>query len=118
MGLTDYISRNPNNKANPISRYDEDFVIAQIDAIKQTIYAIRQRGRPRKTDKLESFNDSKAPSTKPKIKRQRGRPRKLPLQSQDNSKIRCLEHKIRRQNHKLCKSCTITAYAETKNYQI
>ena len=33
MGLTDYISRNPNNKAKPISRYDEDFVIAQIDAI-------------------------------------------------------------------------------------
>ena len=49
MGLTDYISRNANNKAKPISRYDEDFVIAQIDAIKQTIYAIRQRGRPRKT---------------------------------------------------------------------
>ena len=44
MGLTDYISRNPNNKAKPISRYDEDFVIAQIDAIKQNIYAIRQRG--------------------------------------------------------------------------
>ena len=96
MGLTDYISRNPNNKAKPISRYDEDFVIAQIDAIKQTIYAIRQRGRPRKTDKLESSNDSKALTTKPKIKRQRGRPRKLPLQSQDDSKIKV----PRAQSHK------------------
>ena len=33
MGLTDYISRNPNNKAKPISRYDEDFVIAQTDKL-------------------------------------------------------------------------------------
>ena len=53
MGLTDYISRNPHNNAKPISRYDEDFVIAQIDAIIQTINAIKQRGRPRKLDKLE-----------------------------------------------------------------
>ena len=96
MGLTDYISRNPNKKSKPISRYDEDFVIAQIDAIKQTIYAIRQRGRPRKTDKLESSNDSEALTTKPKIKRQRGRPRKLPLQSQDDSKIKV----PRAQSHK------------------
>ena len=33
MGLTDYISRNPHGAAKPISMYDEDFVIAQIDAI-------------------------------------------------------------------------------------
>ena len=100
MELTDYISRNPNNKAKPISRYDEDFVIAQIDAIKQTIYAIRQRGRPRKTDKLESSNDSEALTTKPKIKQQRGRPRNLPLQSQDDSKIkvpRAQRHKTKPQ---------------------
>ena len=96
MELTDYISRNPNYKAKPICRNDEDFVIAQIDAIKQTIYAIRQRGRPRKTDKLESSNHSKALTTKPKIKRQRGRPRKLPLQSQDDSKIKV----PRAQSHK------------------
>ena len=96
MGLTDYISRNPNNKAKPISRYDEDFVITQIDAIKQTIYAIKQRGRPRKPDKLESSNDSKALITKPEIKRQGGRPRKLPLQSEDDSKIKV----PRAQSHK------------------
>ena len=96
MGLTDYISRNPNNIAKPISRYDEDFVIAQTDAIKQTIYAIKQRGRPRKPDKLESSNDSKALITKPEIKLQRGRPRKLPLQSKDDSKIKV----PRAQSHK------------------
>ena len=89
-------SRNPNNKAKPIIRYDEDFVIAQIEAIKQTIYAIKQRGRPRKPDKLESSNDSKALITKPEIKRQRGRPRKLPLQSKDDSKIKV----PRAQSHK------------------
>ena len=96
MGLTDYISRNPHNKAKPISRYDEDFVFAQIDAIKETINAIKQRGRPRKLDKLESSDDSKSPITKPEIKRQRGRPQKLPLQSQDDSKIKV----PRAQSHK------------------
>ena len=39
--------------------YDEDFVIAQIDATVKTINAIRQRGRPRKIPKLESQDDSK-----------------------------------------------------------
>ena len=86
MGLTDYISRNPHNKAKPISRYDEEFVIAQTDAIIQNINAIKQRGRPRKLDKLESLDDSKALTKQPEIKRQRGRPRKLPLKSQDDSK--------------------------------
>ena len=96
MGLTDYISRNPHNKAKPISRYDEDFVIGQIDAIIQTINAIKQRGRPRKLDNLESLDDSKALTKKPEIKRQRGRPQKLPLQSQDDSKIKV----PRAQSHK------------------
>ena len=96
MGLTDYISRKPHNKAKPISRYDEDFVIAQIDAIIQTINAIKQRGRPRKLDNLESLDDSKALTKKPEIKRPRDRPQKLPLQSQDDSKIKV----PRAQSHK------------------
>ena len=96
MGLTDYISRNPHNKAKPISRYDEDFVIVQIDATIQTIDAIRQRGRQRKLDNLESLDNSKALTKKPEIKRPRGRPRKLPLQSQDDSKIKV----PRAQSHK------------------
>ena len=45
---------------------------------------------------MESSNDSKAPITKPEIKRQRGRPRKLPLQSKDDSKIKV----PRAQSHK------------------
>ena len=94
MGLTDYISRNPHNKAKPIGRYDEDFVITQIDANIQTINAVKQRGKPRKLDKLELSDDSKSPITKPEIKRQRGRPRKLPMQ--DDSKIKVL----RAQSHK------------------
>ena len=96
MGLTDYISRNPHNKAKPISRYDEDCVIAQIYAIIRTINAIKQRGRPRKLDKLELSADSKSPITKPEIKRQKGRPQKLPLQSPDDSKIKV----PRAQSHK------------------
>ena len=96
MGLTDYISRNPHNKAKPISRYDEDFVIAQKYAIIQTINAIKQRGRPRKLDKLGSPDDSKALNKRPETKGQRGRPRKLPLQSQDDSKIKV----PRTQSHK------------------
>ena len=96
MGLTDYISRNPHNKAKPISRYDEDCVIAQIDAIIQTINAIKQRGRPRKLGNLESLDDSKALTKKPEIKQPRGRPQKLPLQSQDDSKFKV----PRAQSHK------------------
>ena len=33
MGLTDYISTNPHGAAKPISKYDENFVKARIDAI-------------------------------------------------------------------------------------
>ena len=52
MGLTDYITRNPHDKAKPISRYDEDFVMAQIDVLIQTINATKQRWWPRKLDRL------------------------------------------------------------------
>ena len=96
MGLTDYISRNPHGAAKPINMYDEDFVIAQIDAIVKTINAIRQRGRPRKFPILESHDDSKTSNTTTVIKRQRGRPRKTPLESRDDSKIKV----PRAQSHK------------------
>ena len=58
-GLINYISRNQHGAAKPISMYDEDFVIAQIDAIVKTINAIRQRGRPQKFPNLELQDDSK-----------------------------------------------------------
>ena len=69
MCLTDYISRNPHGAAKPISMYDEDFVIARIDAIVKTINAIRQRGRPRQSPLLESHDDSKISNTTTVIKR-------------------------------------------------
>ena len=100
MGLTDYISRNPHSAAKPIIMYDEDFVIAQIDAIVKTIIAIRQRGRPRKFPILESHDDSKTSNTTTVIKRQRGRPRKTPQESRAIPKSKCLEHKVIRQKQK------------------
>ena len=96
MGLTDYISRNPHGAAKPISMYDEDFVIAEIDAIVKTINAFRQRGRPRKFPILESHDNSKTSNTTTVVKRQRGRPRKTPLESRDDSKIKV----PRAQSHK------------------
>ena len=92
MGLTDYISRNPHGAAKPINMYDEDFVIAQIDAINKTINAIKQRGSPRKFPNLESQDDYKPPNKTSIIKRPRGRPRKLTLQSQDDSRIKAQSH--------------------------
>ena len=101
MGLTDYISRNPHGAEKPISMYDEDFVIAQIDAIVKTINAIRQRGRPRQFPHVESQDDYKPPNKTSIFKRPRGRRRKLPLQSQDDSKIkvpRTQSHKTKRKD--------------------
>ena len=88
MSLTDYISRNPHGAAKPISLYDEDFVLAQIEAIVKTINAIRQRGRPQKGPNLETQDDSKPSNQTSIIRCQRGRPRKLPLQSQDDSRVK------------------------------
>ena len=36
MGLVDYISREPQQKAVNISTYDEQFIMAKLDAIKQS----------------------------------------------------------------------------------
>ena len=51
MGFVDYISRNPDAEAKPVSKYDEEFVVAQIDAICKTVKILKQkrgRGRPRR----------------------------------------------------------------------
>ena len=36
MGLIDYISREPQQKAVNISTYDEHFIVAKLDAIKRS----------------------------------------------------------------------------------
>ena len=75
MGMADYMSRNPVQIANPPSTYDADFIIAQINVIKNTLNIIRKRGRPKK-EAIE-----KAEHTT-KIKRRRGRPRKQDIYTQ------------------------------------
>ena len=48
MGLADYMSRNPSELAKPPSTYDENFIIAQIDVIKETLQILSKRSRPKK----------------------------------------------------------------------
>ena len=69
MGMADYMSRNPDQITSPPSSYDADFIIAQINVIKDTLNIIHKRGRPKKenTEKVEHTS---------KIKKRRGRPRK------------------------------------------
>ena len=88
MGLTYYLSRNPHGAAKPISIYDEDCKIAQVDAIIKTINVIRQRGKSRNLPILVSYDDSKTSNTPTVIKRPRGRLTQLSLQSRDDSKIK------------------------------
>ena len=97
MGIANYISRNPSEPAKPPNEYDKNFIIATIDIIREKIYIIRKRGRPRKQQiqqptntyversnnsnksknyTRESPDDSKNTTTNEKNKRQRGRPRK------------------------------------------
>ena len=63
------MSRNPDQIASPPSTYDADFIIAQINVIKDTLNIIRKRGQPKKENTEEAQHASK-------IKRRRGRPRK------------------------------------------
>ena len=105
MRLADYMSRNPSEPAKLPSEYDENFIIAQIDIIKETLQIIRKRGRPKKQNNnktayktktthnesndtqrniFESSNDSNNfPNNQ--IKRQRGRPRKAGVESSNDS---------------------------------
>ena len=47
MGLADYMSRNPPEPAKPPSTYDENFIIAQIDVIKEILQILRKRADQR-----------------------------------------------------------------------
>ena len=69
MGMADYMSRNPDQVATPPSTYDADFIIAQINVIKDTLNIIRKRGRPKKENTEKDEHTIK-------IVRRRGRPRK------------------------------------------
>ena len=105
MGLADYMSRNPSELAKPPSTYDENFIIAQIDVIKETLKILRKRGRPKKHNNnttqhitktthngynaiepntMESSHDSNTPRNY-QPKRQRGRPRKTKVESSNDS---------------------------------
>ena len=48
MGMADYMSQNPDQIASPASTYDADFIIAQINVIKDTLNIIHKRGQPNK----------------------------------------------------------------------
>ena len=105
MVLADYMSRNPSDTAKPPSTYDENFIIAQTDVIKETLLILRKRGRPKKqnnnntqhntktthndpnvtkTNTMESSHDSNIPLNY-QTKRQRGRPRKTKVESSNDS---------------------------------
>ena len=48
MGFVEYNSRNPCNQAKPISKYDEEFVIAQIGTIRKTLHIINETNKKKK----------------------------------------------------------------------
>ena len=50
MGLADYMSRNPSEPVKPPSTYDENFIIAQIDVIKETLTNHTQKGQTKETE--------------------------------------------------------------------
>ena len=100
MGLTDYISRNPHGAAKPISMYDEDFVIAQIDAIVKTINAIRQRGRPRKFPILYRTTIPRHQTQRLQLNVKEAGREKHPWNRGTIPKSKCLEHKVIRQKQK------------------
>ena len=47
MGLAVYMPRNSSEPAKPPSSYDENFIIAQIYVIKETLQIIRKRADQR-----------------------------------------------------------------------
>ena len=59
MGLADYMSRNPSEPAKPPNEYDENFIIATIDIIRETLNILRKRGRPRKQQTPQAINKKK-----------------------------------------------------------
>ena len=81
MGLADYMSRNPNDLPKAPSKYDDEFIIAQINIIKETLNILRKRGRPKKKT-IETEQEIE------KIAKRRGRPRKIKTTAQDNIQLR------------------------------
>ena len=75
IGMADYMPRNPDKVATPPSTYDADFIIAQINVIKDTLNRIRKRGRPKKENTEKDEHTIK-------IVRRRGRPRKHAINTQ------------------------------------
>ena len=66
MGQADYISRDRSEPAKPSSTYHKNFMIVQIDFIKEILQIVRERGRPKQSqnkhpsnEELNSQNDSK-----------------------------------------------------------
>ena len=57
MGLADYVSRNPSEPAKSPNEYDENFIIATIDIIRETLNILRKRGRPRKQQIQQAMNN-------------------------------------------------------------
>ena len=58
-GLADYMSRIPSEPAKPQNEYDENFIIATIDIIRETLNILGKRSRPRKQQVQQSINKTK-----------------------------------------------------------
>ena len=56
------MSRNPSEPAKPPNEYDENFIIATIDIIRETLNILRKRGRPRKQQIQPAMNNQKETS--------------------------------------------------------
>ena len=56
MGLANYMSRNPSEPAKPPNEYDENFLIATTDIIRETLDIIGKRGRTRKQQNQQPTN--------------------------------------------------------------
>ena len=59
------MSRNPSEPAKPPNEYGENFIIATIEIVRETLNILRKRGRPRKqqtpqaiNNKMKTSNDS------------------------------------------------------------
>ena len=138
MGLADYMSRSPSELAKPPSTYDENFIIAQIDVIKETLKILRKRGRPKKhnnnttqhntktthngynaiePNRMESSHDSNTPRNY-QPKQQRGRPRKTKLESSnDSSQTRSNNDKRSTFTNKLQKTNKYNLRSSHKTFQ-
>ena len=51
MGFVDHIYRNSDAEAKPASKYDEEFLVAQIDAICKTVEILQQNRSKVELDK-------------------------------------------------------------------